>query len=129
MRQRVCADLGVTPVTVAACRLAVPMVPKAFVANIRQSYWPWSPLMRDRVEVSAEELGGSPMSGAGPDSAVWWKSSASNSAGCVEIAREGSLTLVRDSKDPSGPRLTFTPREWDAFLTGVRAGEFDLPEA
>jgi len=65
------------------------------------------------------------MSGERPDSALWKKSSFSDSAGCVEIAREGSLTLVRDSKDPAGPILSFTPHEWIAFLSGVRAGEFD----
>jgi hypothetical protein len=67
------------------------------------------------------------MSGAGPDSAVWKKSSFSDSAACVETTREGSLTLVRDSKDPNGPILTFNAQEWVAFLSGVRAGEFDGP--
>jgi Domain of unknown function (DUF397) len=33
---------------------------------------------------------------------------------------------VRDSKDRSGPVLQFTRREWEAFLAGVRHGEFDL---
>jgi hypothetical protein len=33
---------------------------------------------------------------------------------------------VRDSKDRSGPVLLFTPREWEAFVGGVRGGEFDL---
>jgi hypothetical protein len=67
------------------------------------------------------------MSGAGPDSPVWKKSSFSDSAGCVETTREGSLTRVRDSKDPDGPILAFNAHEWVAFLSGVRAGEFDLP--
>jgi len=26
-----------------------------------------------------------------------------------------------------GARVLFTPREWDAFIAGVKAGEFDLP--
>jgi hypothetical protein len=34
---------------------------------------------------------------------------------------------LRDSKDPDGPILTFTPDEWDAFLRGAKAGRFDLP--
>jgi hypothetical protein len=33
---------------------------------------------------------------------------------------------VRDSKDPQGPVLLFTPDEWRAFVGGVRNGEFDL---
>jgi hypothetical protein len=34
---------------------------------------------------------------------------------------------VRHSKDQQGPMLTFTHREWNAFLAGVRLGEFELP--
>jgi hypothetical protein len=34
---------------------------------------------------------------------------------------------VRDSKNPAGPALIFTPSEWDAFTTGVQVGEFRGP--
>jgi hypothetical protein len=45
---------------------------------------------------------------------------------CVEVAslRDGGIG-VRDSKDTAGPVLRFTPDEWDAFVGGVRDGEFD----
>lgn len=45
---------------------------------------------------------------------------------CVEVAPlpQGGKA-VRDSKDPSGPVLTFTDVEWDAFADGMRKGEFD----
>ncbi len=33
---------------------------------------------------------------------------------------------VRDSKDPHGGTLQFTPAEWRAFVGGVRNGEFDV---
>jgi hypothetical protein len=33
--------------------------------------------------------------------------------------------FVRDSKDPDGPVLTFNAREWEAFIAGAKAGEFD----
>jgi Domain of unknown function (DUF397) len=57
---------------------------------------------------------------------MWIKSSYSFSNGnCVEVQREGSRVSVRDSKDPSGPVLTFTLGEWKAFTAGCRAGEFD----
>jgi Domain of unknown function (DUF397) len=52
----------------------------------------------------------------------WRKSSYSNSgANCVEIAqtRSGKIA-VRDSKDPDGPVLTFSPDEWKAFAAKVR---------
>jgi Domain of unknown function (DUF397) len=57
--------------------------------------------------------------------ATWHKSSHSSHNGCVEVANGGDLIAVRDSKDPSGPMLLFTPLEWRAFLKGVRDGEFD----
>lgn len=59
-------------------------------------------------------------------SATWNKSSHSGNNGCVEVAHGDDQIAVRDSKDPSGPMLLFTPREWRAFLDGVRDGEFDL---
>lgn len=57
----------------------------------------------------------------------WVKSSLSMSNGnCVEVASlSGGGIGVRDSKDTAGPILRFTPDEWQAFLGGVRNGEFD----
>jgi len=57
--------------------------------------------------------------------APWHKSSRSESNGCVEVAFFDGQIAVRDSKDRSGPVLQFTHREWEAFLAGVRRGEFD----
>jgi Domain of unknown function (DUF397) len=37
---------------------------------------------------------------------------------------DGEVTL-RDSKQPFGPVLRYTPAEWRAFLDGVKTGEFD----
>jgi Domain of unknown function (DUF397) len=67
----------------------------------------------------------------------WRKSSYSGGNGgtCVEVAvvpgsKEGSdyVITMRDSKDPDGPVLTFTPDEWHAFTLGVQDGEFDIDE-
>jgi hypothetical protein len=41
------------------------------------------------------------------------------------VARVGDVIGVRDSKDPSGPMLTFTLAEFEAFLDGTHKGEFD----
>jgi hypothetical protein len=58
-------------------------------------------------------------------SLLWKKSTASGSAGCVEVARAGEMILVRDSKNPSGPVLAFSSRrEWQAFLADTCAGHF-----
>jgi hypothetical protein len=59
---------------------------------------------------------------------VWRKSRYSSGQGgnCVEVAQlDDGGRAVRDSKDPSGPMLRFTPAEWAAFTAGVRDGEFD----
>jgi hypothetical protein len=46
----------------------------------------------------------------------------------VEVAHlDGGLVGVRDSKNPGGPALVFTPGEWDAFTGGVTDGEFNRP--
>ena len=58
---------------------------------------------------------------------AWRKSRASGSGNCVEVAAVGRMIYVRDSKiAPSGSVLAFTEAEWDAFLSGVRAGEFGV---
>lgn len=52
----------------------------------------------------------------------------SNGGQCVEVGGcgcDGGTVYVRDGKDPDGPVLRFTNAEWDAFLDGVVAGEFD----
>jgi Domain of unknown function (DUF397) len=55
----------------------------------------------------------------------WRRSTFSDSGTCVEVAplADGGAS-VRDSKDPDGPLLRFTPAEWAAFDRGVKAGEF-----
>jgi hypothetical protein len=60
--------------------------------------------------------------------AEWRKSAYSNAqSNCVEVATNlDGIVAVRDSKDPHGPALTFTPGEWRTFAAGVRSGEFDL---
>ncbi len=37
----------------------------------------------------------------------------------------GGEVLVRDSKKPDGPMLSYTAEEWRAFVDGVRNGDFD----
>ena len=57
--------------------------------------------------------------------AVWRKASASANAGnCVEVAVNlPGVVSVRDSKDPHGPALTFTPADWHAFTARLRRGD------
>lgn len=78
------------------------------------------------------------------DSVIWRKSSYSGYNGnCVEVAwRKSSYSVgngacvetatgcgqihVRDSKDPDGPVLEFSPGAWAEFLDGVRDGPDEL---
>ena len=58
--------------------------------------------------------------------AAWRKSSFSNPSGnCVEAASlPADGVAVRNSRFPDGPALVFTDAEWDAFVRGVKAGDF-----
>ncbi|BCY06347.1 DUF397 domain-containing protein [Actinoplanes sp. L3-i22] len=63
------------------------------------------------------------MTGLGND---WKKSTRSNgSDSCVEARTHQGEVQVRDTKDRTGPALSFSPAAWTDFLSGVRAGEFD----
>jgi Domain of unknown function (DUF397) len=60
----------------------------------------------------------------------WFKSSASASGACVEVAHlPGGDVAVRDSKDRAKTPHVYTRREWEAFLAGAKNGEFDPPAA
>ncbi|MFF9850332.1 DUF397 domain-containing protein [Streptomyces litmocidini] len=49
---------------------------------------------------------------------AWFKSSYSSGSGdnCVEVATCPTTVHVRDSKNPTGPRLALAPSAWTEFL-------------
>jgi hypothetical protein len=50
--------------------------------------------------------------------AGWRKASASSfQSNCVEAGNGPAVVAVRDSKDPAGPVLAFSPAQWRAFIT------------
>jgi hypothetical protein len=53
----------------------------------------------------------------------WRKSSYSgaNGAECIETASTPDAILVRDSKNPDGPRLTFGRETWEAFAEQLKS--------
>ena len=66
------------------------------------------------------------LSDAERKSLAWHKAQRSTANGaCVEIAPAAGNIAIRDSKDPDGPVLVYTPAEFSAFLDGARRGEFD----
>ncbi|ATL68362.1 DUF397 domain-containing protein [Nocardia terpenica] len=58
--------------------------------------------------------------------ARWFKSSRSGgSQECLEVAFLDTDHIgVRDSKNPTGPALVFTPAEWDAFTDTIKHDGF-----
>ncbi|MFC4002634.1 DUF397 domain-containing protein [Prauserella oleivorans] len=63
------------------------------------------------------------------DPAGWQKSFASepNGGNCVEVNLGEGRVGVRDTKLADSPVFVFDAGEWEAFLTAVKAGQFDLP--
>lgn len=59
---------------------------------------------------------------------LWYKSGYSDHSGgnCVEVADLSPMVGVRDSKDPDGPKLTFSASAWSAFTRSVKSNEHDL---
>ena len=45
---------------------------------------------------------------------------------CVEVAQRDGVVAVRNSKDPQKSMVFFTADEWNAFVGGVKQGEFDF---
>jgi hypothetical protein len=60
--------------------------------------------------------------------AIWRKSTLSGTNNnCVEVAfLEGGTVVVRNSKRPEAGVTMFSSDEWQAFVGGVKQGEFDL---
>ncbi len=63
---------------------------------------------------------------------TWRPSSYSNSEGnCIEVAEgvgANGMVPVRDSKNPTGPALSFSPDAFAAFVNAVKGGEFAAGE-
>lgn len=54
----------------------------------------------------------------------WTKSTKCEFGSCVEVSFNGEWVGVRNSQLPL-EEAWFTHAEWDAFLAGVKEGEFD----
>jgi hypothetical protein len=65
---------------------------------------------------------------SGPRDIQWRKSSRSAGNGaCVEVAFAGDSVAVRDSKDPDGHVLRFSPSSWQSFVDAICDGKLDRP--
>jgi hypothetical protein len=59
-----------------------------------------------------------------PDPA-WRRSSYCANGECLEIKPQGGKIFLRNSRDWRGRTLRYTTEEWQSFVRGVKAGEFD----
>ena len=59
--------------------------------------------------------------------AQWRKSTRCDANSCVEVALLPDLVAIRDSTDPDGPVLSFSPDAWRGFIWSIRAGELTAP--
>jgi hypothetical protein len=58
-----------------------------------------------------------------PGTALIWRKRC-NSSACVEVAVGATAVYVRESTNPDGPRLVFTPQAWAAFVSEIRSTGF-----
>ena len=58
---------------------------------------------------------------------IWCKASRSTAGNdCVEIARAPARYLIRDSKNPAGPRLRLGNAIWAALIDDIKNGKYEL---
>ena len=57
------------------------------------------------------------------------KSSECGIGACVEAKEENGYVFIRNSENPNGQALVFNIDEWNAFIKGVKASEFDIPSS
>ncbi|MFC7273009.1 DUF397 domain-containing protein [Paractinoplanes rhizophilus] len=66
------------------------------------------------------------MNNPAQDNGVAWRISTRSGGGdCVEVAFIEDAVAFRHSRRPDGEVIRYTIPEWDAFIAGVKAGEFD----
>lgn len=63
------------------------------------------------------------------DPAGGWRKSTYSGSGnnCVEVRTSGPGVAVRDSKNPHGGVLTFTPEQWRAFTRTIKTDGYGQP--
>ena len=58
------------------------------------------------------------------DQPRWRRSRRCNGGSCLELAKVADRYLVRDAKNPEVTPLSFTTAEWEAFVQGIKLGDF-----
>lgn len=55
---------------------------------------------------------------------MWKRSTKCDGGHCLEMEQEGPLVFLRNNIDPNR-QIVATQEEWEAFIKGVKAGDFD----
>jgi len=91
--------------------------------------------LRWRKSTQSDNQGGHCVEVTGTTVEQWRKAAHSDGRGTTRmeaagVARvdegRGRVVAVRDSKDPDGPTLAFSPADWRALSSRIKSGAFDL---
>ena len=63
--------------------------------------------------------------GLGHTDLIWRTPLSCNGGACVAVAASGQTVLMADTKTPGGPVLSYSPAEWEEFVTRIKNGDFD----
>jgi hypothetical protein len=98
------------------------------MSNVLSELWQKSPVSNPNGECMEARFVKSPFSNpSGCCLEARWQN-ASIGKECAEARWADGWVETRNSKDPDGPVIRYTPGEWRAFLRGVRETDiFDLP--
>lgn len=55
----------------------------------------------------------------------WHRSSFCADQACVEVAAQRNHVYLRNTADSAGIIVRYTRAEWEAFVLGMKAGDFD----
>lgn len=62
---------------------------------------------------------------AAPGAFSWRVARSCESGGCVGVARQGEYIVIGNTTKPEDPVSYFSQQEWNAFIAGVKLGDFD----
>ena len=61
----------------------------------------------------------------GHNSLPWLTALSCDGGACVQVAADQDTILIRNSRQPDGPLVEYTPEEWHEFVSGIKKGDFD----
>jgi hypothetical protein len=65
------------------------------------------------------------MGGTTADEPTWHISKLCEGGACIAVGTLGESILIGRKEDREGSYATFTRNEWQAFVAGVKDGDFD----